>query len=315
MALSLTTALAIAALSVPPSASGPGRCDPQAALYGALQLQLPEVPIRPGPPLQDDLAARLSFDGRRWTLQLLQPDGAPALERRLEGRGDECVDMANAAAVIVDRFVTGLGWKREPPLLEPLASPTLPPPALEPLAPAPFLRAVSAGVGMMARLPSTGQAAPAFELYVAVRPWGWSFLEVGAGAAATQQATEVIIQDRPRGTLLTRPGSAWAATGGCTAGPLQLEACAGLFGAAFWLRGEAEGNVYQKSPRWVIAPQAGLLTGLHRRLSSSVELSVSGRVGTTLTRPAVVVEGTAAQHAPPLLEAQAGLRLGWVKSF
>lgn len=100
------------------------------AFQRSLHSILPDVHLRRrGAPAGADLLVVLTIDGARLQLAIEDSQGRQVLSRRLERRrGDRCADMADAAAFVVERFLTDLAWSGLSPDIELATEPPPPPP-------------------------------------------------------------------------------------------------------------------------------------------------------------------------------------------
>ena len=93
-------------------------------LRAALRVPPGSVSETPGP---DSVQLTLSRQGEAWSLALEAP-GQAKLERQAFAQGDDCVAVFEAAALIVDRYLSSIDWKPSPVEVSPLPPPEPPTP-------------------------------------------------------------------------------------------------------------------------------------------------------------------------------------------
>ncbi|MBI3178779.1 MAG: hypothetical protein HYZ27_03920 [Deltaproteobacteria bacterium] len=126
-------------------------CAAGEALANALRKRLPGVRVgTQGVAGAQDLTASLRRDGPHWLLALSRADGEAVLVRDLAHDPSQCVGLAEAAALVIDRFLTDVNWPGLSAGIDPqaLAEPP-PPPPLPP--PAPFWLGASLAAGPSVR--------------------------------------------------------------------------------------------------------------------------------------------------------------------
>ena len=145
-------------------------CPPRGDVVAALESRLPGV-TRTRAPSQPALRYRLELgrgSGPTGTaLRLLDGEGALVLERQLTSSasattrspGESCQALAEAAALVVVRYLREIGYRSPTPLLPVEEAPVSPPPAPEP-APAPVRPAVAPPAAPAPSLAATPGPAP-----------------------------------------------------------------------------------------------------------------------------------------------------------
>jgi hypothetical protein len=114
-----------------------------AASAGTVSVQLPQgtkcdfgqlraaLRVPPGSvsetPQPDSVQLTLSREGEAWSLSLEAP-GQATLERQAFAQGDDCVAVFEAAALIVDRYLSSIDWNASPGEVSPLPPPEPPTP-------------------------------------------------------------------------------------------------------------------------------------------------------------------------------------------
>lgn len=251
------------ALEVTPTVDG---CGLALRVEGALRRLAPMIELRRSP-AEDTLRLSLAEGGGALLLTLVDPAGPGIAARRLPNPPDACSATADGIALIIERYLRGLG--RLPDLPNPPAEvppPSIPPPPPPP--PAPL--AVTA-----TRTPDREEGWP-LSMYFALfgeaagpSPLGWSLglgadlraqlgrvgLEVGLRIRAPR-TQDVLYRDRVLGTLRVQSLDVRAGLAGCWAllGEVCLVAHAGLERAA----GEVSGRLFQQRPDAQVRPLLGL---------------------------------------------------------
>ncbi len=133
------------ALHVATEADAALRCPVNAALVSALALRLPSVRLASGKLEAEDLTAKLSPDLDAWRFEVRRAGGAIAMSRVLAAQAD-CAQVADTAALILERFLAEIDWRGRPVGIDPLQPETMPrhekaappkPPGAPPRAPEP----------------------------------------------------------------------------------------------------------------------------------------------------------------------------------
>jgi len=265
---------------------------------------------------------RFVHDGA-WTLSVVDGDRQERLRRALTA--SSCVEAADAAAIIVERYLVSVAWRGSEARLRPIApppvaaasvapAPVAPPAAVEPTAPSepsqPWFRRPEVALGPAVVLGVHGLVAGG-SLQAAVR-----VRAVRAGlwlGGTVPEPQDVLVAN---GTLLGKLSMnfafAYATGSGClTLGP--LEACVGAALGAALAYGTVSGNIHAGSPT-ALAPLA--LGGVVRLAYASpvgftVALDALG--GAPVRRPSFSIENypTTLTFPVPAAEAVAALHAGW----
>lgn len=309
----LTALFAITLAAEPASARpmlvvDPGRdaalsCGANAALGDALRLALPDVPVLQKPSADPQaLFASLSFEDRAWRFWLTRVDGTVALARRIDGGAEDCVVVANASAVIVERYLSDVAWSGQSMEVAPL-----PPPP-------PLLRSVSIQAGPTLRPPLGAPVGIGLELAAVARVGRLGIVQLG-GWYGPSDTLPVTIDGRDRGALHATQLSAWLGGGACYGEVEAASVCGGGFASAYVIDGRAEGDLFQKRAVRPVSPALGIFAMGVQPLGSSFEVAFSIRSGVLLSPPVLTIEGTDAALRAPGVDLEAGVRFGWKNIF
>jgi hypothetical protein len=316
----LLAATALAALAVAPVARPALRvslapdpslpCPAGEVLAEALRRAMPDVEIQPvegGAPSGDDLTVAVTAQGGGWTLRLLRPGGEAVLTRSLDAAGDRgCAELADAGALVVDRYLADVAWPGRAPQVAPLA----PPP---PHTPAPALLgppwSLAVGPQGTAGWPVDTAVGLALEASGALGSWGRAALRV---AAARDLNRAIVAGTELRGNMRVWTAQALLSAGPCGALGTTVRACAGAVAGALGANVSATGFVYQQHPRTFALPAAGAFAGAAwapggRSFELGAQASALGR----FSQVAVTVEGTSAGYLTPWAEVGVWLFAGW----
>lgn len=294
-------------VSLAPDPSLP--CPAGEVLAEALRRAMPDVEVREdsGEPAPDDLRVAVAAQGGGWTLRLLRPGGEPVLARSLDVSGDRgCAELADAGALVVDRYLADVAWPGRAPQVAPLAPPPAP-------APAPVLLgapwAVAVGPLGTAGWPLDAAAGVALEASAALGGWGRAALRV---AAARDLDRGIVAGTERRGTIRVWTAQALLSAGVCGAPGSTVRVCAGAVAGALGANASATGFVYQQRSRTFALPAAGGFAGAAwapggGSFELGAQASALGRFG----QVAVTVEGTSAEYLTPWAEVGVWLFAGW----
>jgi hypothetical protein len=251
-----------------------------------------------GDPLGPDAGWRLRYrvessdgDGGAVRVNLFGDDGRLYLTRALDHASGDCQTLAQAAAVIVERFVTDLDWTSGRPLPPPATiAVTLPPPA--PLVPT---RAwLTAGAGVATRSQHLAAGALGLRLERGALDGALSALLPAAGEAET----------RPAGGKATLSAVGAALSVGGRWQPHRLQVRAGPIAVVDYEWARTEGITLQKSnTRFTLA--AGAATGASYAWSPRWRVGLDLWAATAVLGNQFVVEGWGPVLAPPRFQATA----------
>jgi hypothetical protein len=294
-------------VSVRPDPSLP--CPAGEALAEALRRAMPDVEVRPdeGAVAAEDLTIRVAAQGGGWTLQLLQPGGEAVLTRSLDARGDRgCAELADAGALVVDRYLAGVAWPGRAPQVAPLAPPAPPAPAPVLLGP-PWVVAV--GPQGTAGWPVDAAAGLALEASGALGSWGRAGLRL---AAARDLNRSIVAGAELRGNMRVWSAQALLSAGPCGALGATVRACAGATAGALGANVTATGFVYQQRARTFALPAAGAFASATWAPGDhAFELGAAANALGRLGQVSVTVEGTSAEYLTPWAEVGVWLYAGW----
>lgn len=283
-------------------------CPAGAALAAALQRAMPDVQIvTSGAPAPDDLLVQVATLGSGWTLEVTSASGSPLLTRSLDAAGERaCSDLADAGALIVDRYLSYVSWPGRAPAVSPLAPPVPPAPPPPPLGLGPPWT-VAAGLMGTAGLPEDAAAGLGVELAGSIGQWGRASLLL---AVARDLDRAVRVGRELRGTVEVWSAQALLSMGPCGgAGAWQL--CAGGLAGALGASASAQGFLYQRRTRTFALPAAGLFARGGWRPWPSLELSGQAAALGRFSQVSVTVEGTEVAYRTPWAEVGLWLLAGW----
>jgi len=295
-------------VSLAPDPSLP--CPAGEALASALRRAMPDVEVQGdegGEAAPDDLRVAVKAQGGGWALQLLRPGGEAVLTRSLDVGGDRgCAELADAGALVVDRYLADVAWPGRAPQVAPLAPPPprTPPPVL---LGAPW--AVAVGPQGTSGWPLDASAGVALEASAALGGWGRAALRV---AAARDLDRPIVAGTERRGNIRVWTAQALLSAGPCGALGTTVRACAGATAGALGATVSATGFVYQQRSRTFALPAAGAFAGAAwapggHAFELGAQASALGRFG----QVAVTVEGTGAEYLTPWAEVGVWLFAGW----
>jgi hypothetical protein len=286
--------LSLLGLAAPsePAAAAPndGVCADATTVESQLTAELRGDP--PGP----DAGWRLRYqvessDGDRGAMRvnLLGDDGRLYLTRALDRARGDCQTLAQAAAVIVERFVTDLDWTSGRPLPPPATIAVTPPP---PAPPAPVRAWLSAGAGVETRSQRLAAGALGLRLERAALDGALTALLPAAGEGQTRSA----------GGKATLSAVGAALTVGARWQPHRLQLRAGPIAVVDYEWARTEGITLQKSnTRFTLA--AGAAAGASYALSPRWRVGLQLWAATAVLGNQFVVEGWGPVLAPPRFQA------------
>jgi len=294
-------------VSLAPDPSLP--CPAGEVLAESLRRAMPDVEVQGdgGDAAPDDLRVAVTAQGGGWTLQLVRPGGEPVLTRSLDAGGDRgCAELADAGALVVDRYLADVAWPGRAPQVAPLE----PPPSR---GPAPVLLgapwAVAVGPQGTAGWPLDAAAGLAVEASAALGSWGRVALRV---AASRDLNRAIVAGAELRGNMRVWSAQALLSVGRCGALGATARVCGGGVAGALGANVSATGFVYQQRPRTFALPAGGGFAGVAwapggRSFELGAQASAMGRLG----QVAVTVEGTGAEYRTPWAEVGVWLFAGW----
>lgn len=257
---------------------------------------------RGGEPSGEDLFVSVSPDPGAWLLVVLRAEGTVAVSRRLEVGEKRCEELADLAALIVDRFLAQIEWSGRPPEIP--SAPTVEEAPPEP--PARGGLVLSAGAAFAIGLPAWWT--PGASLEAASRRGSW---QISLSLLAfLPSRLPVLAEGRELGLFASQSFLGLASLERC--GPWGgLEACGGALAGAGLTMAQALGPyLYQQNPRTLWLPLLGAQGRLARPLPAGLELSLELALAAPLGSARLEVEGTDVGYSPPGAGAVASLRLG-----
>lgn len=285
-------------------------CPAGEALAEALRRAMPDVEVRPdeGEGSAEDLTIQVSAQGGGWRLQLLRLGGEAVLTRSLDASGDRgCAELADAGALVVDRYLADVAWPGRVPQVAPLAPP-------EPRAPAQALLgppwAVAVGPQGTAGWPADAAAGLALEVSGALGGgWGRAALRL---AAARDLDRSIVAGAERRGNMRVWSAQALLSAGPCGALGTTVRACAGATAGALGANVSATGFIYQQRARTFALPAAGAFaSATWAPGGQAFELGAAANALGRLGQVSVTVEGTGAEYLTPWAEVGVWFYAGW----
>ncbi len=297
-------------LAVDAGGDGALPCPAGTRLLAALKRQLPATMVTDGAVSgSDDLAVVLRHGPGGWTLRVARPGGAVVFERTLDLRQENCSAIAETCALIVERFLAEIAWRGRASAIT-----RLPPASERTGETTPGVRLtrnrVTLAVGPTAHVGVPLSGGAGLSLEVAARlPRAWR-AAVFAFASTVEEA-RVMIEGEERGVMRTRLFVAGLSSGRCALWLASDLCVAGLAGVS-GLDGDTTGErLFQNRNNVVFAPIVGGMVRAGRTLPWGFEISTELAVLTSLTRPAVAVEGSDTARRLSDVQALFSLRLGW----
>ncbi|MEA2698206.1 MAG: hypothetical protein QOI66_2477 [Myxococcales bacterium] len=237
-------------------------------------------------------------------LELGDPRGGLALQRDVIGGAGDCQALADAMALIVDRFFAGLGWSAGRPL--PVSDPTTvraaaPPPVT---AEAPLMLAVEGGAGLWTRRQNVGTGV--FGVRVARRAVEAALHLLGPGTQTRQDLSS------GGQAVVSTWGLALSTALGGQLGPLRLHGGPVAIVSREWAHSQ---NIAVTADNAGTTLAAGLAAGGHLALSPHWRLAVEGWGSRTVAGDRFVIAGVGAVLGAPRFQATAFAALAYAFSW
>ncbi|HVE81727.1 MAG TPA: hypothetical protein VND93_02725 [Myxococcales bacterium] len=294
-------------VSLQPDPSLP--CPAGEALAAALRRAMPDVEVREddgSAPAPEDLLVAVAPQGGGWSLSLWRAGGGAVLTRSLDAGGDRgCAELADAGALIVDRYLADVAWPGRAPQVAPLLPP--PPPPRPPVLLGPPWSLAVGPLGV-AGLPLDAAAGLAVEAGGALGGWGRAGLRL---AVARDLDRSILAGAELRGAVRVWSAQALLVAGPCGALGPSLRGCARAAAGALGANVSAGGYVYQQRARTFALPAAGAVAGAAWAPFPSLELGAEASALARMGQVSVVVEGTSAGYQTPWAEVGVWLFAGW----
>ncbi len=236
-------------------------------------------------------------------LELRDQGGGLFLQRQVTGGAGDCQALADAIALIVDRFFAGLGWSAGRPL--PVSDQTIVRAAPTPVvAGAPLVMSVEGGAGLWTRRQNVGTGV--FGVRVARRSIEAALHVLGPGTQSRQDLSS------GGQAVVSTWGLALSAALGGPVGPLRLHGGPVAVISREWAHSQ---NIPVTNDNTGTTLAVGLAAGGGWALSPHWRVAVEGWGSRTIAGDRFVITGLGPVLAPPRLQATAFAALAYAFSW